>query len=106
MNRAVVFLFIGCASIAQAKTLHVSPQALSSVAADQQFRTIQAAADIVSAGDIVLIHSGVYRESVVVKKNGTRSQQIWFEAAPESNVVVTGLDPITEWRKEEGGANV
>jgi len=82
---------------AGASTWHVSPQPLSSVPADQQFRTIQAAANAVSPGDTVLIHSGVYRETVVVKKNGTQQQPIRFEAAPASNVIVTGLDRITDW---------
>ena len=84
------------------KTVHVSPQALSDVPPNQQFRTIQAAAKIADAGDQVIIHSGVYREAVVVEKSGTADQPIRFEAAVDANVVVTGLDPLTNWRKEAG----
>ena len=99
----VLILF---ASTLYGSTWHVSPQALASVPANQQFRTIQEAANLVSAGDIVLIHSGVYRETVVVKKNGTQPQPIRFEAAPASNVIVTGLDQITDWHKEIGSDNI
>src|SRR5205823_4461376 len=40
------------------------------------------------------------------EKSGTREKPIRFEAAPESNVVVTGLDRLTDWRKENGSDNV
>ena len=45
---------------------HVSPAPLPAVAADAQFRTIGDAAKRVGPGDLVLIHTGVYRESVNV----------------------------------------
>lgn len=80
---------------------HVSPAQLLTVSARQQFRTIHDAASHASAGDVVLIHCGVYRETVVVQRNGKRARPINFEAAHGANVVVTGLDRLTKWRKEE-----
>ena len=80
----------------------MSPQRLSSVPPNHQFRTIQAAAKKVAAGDIVVIHSGVYRETVIIEKSGTRGKPIRFEAAPGANVVVTGLDRFSKWHKEDG----
>ena len=56
------------AATVDAGTWHVSPQSLPSLTADQQFRTIHEAAATASAGDIVLIHSGLYREAVVIEK--------------------------------------
>lgn len=93
-------LSICCASIAQAETWHVAPQALSSIPPDRQFRTIQGAAKIASAGDLVVIHSGVYRETVLIEKSGTREKPIRFQAGPNANVVVTGLDQLNDWHKE------
>ena len=87
-------------SVICAATLHVAPQPLSGIPDNQQFRTIQDAANVISAGDIVLIHSGVYRETVVIKKNGTRERPIRFEAASGSNVIVTGLDQLPDWHKQ------
>ena len=88
------------ASVICAATLHVAPQPLSGIPDNQQFRTIQDAANVISAGDLVLIHAGVYRETVVIEKNGTRERPIRFEAASVSNVIVTGLDQLPDWHKE------
>jgi parallel beta helix pectate lyase-like protein len=81
---------------------HVSPKPLPSVSRSDQFRTIQEAANKVRPGDTVLIGSGVYRETVVIEKSGTREKPIRFEAVPGANVVVTGLDPLGKWHKEDG----
>jgi parallel beta-helix repeat protein len=98
----LVFLLTFCASIgiAQATTWHVSPKLLPSISRSHQFRRIQDAAKIVSPGDSVVIHSGVYRESVAIEKSGTREKPIRFQAAPGAKVVVTGLDRLSKWRKE------
>jgi hypothetical protein len=82
------------------RTLHVSPQPLPNIAADQQFRTISEAAAAVGAGDTVEIHDGLYRESVVVSKSGTRQRPITFQAAAGAHVVVTGADRLLDWTKE------
>ena len=85
---------------------HVSPATLPAVAAASQFRTIGEAAKRVGPGDVVLIHTGVYRESVSVSTSGTPARPIRFEAAPAANVVVTGADRVTGWQKEPGPDNV
>ena len=85
---------------------HVSPAPLPSVAASSQFRTIGEAAKQVHPGDVVLIHTGVYRESVSVTTSGTPARPIRFEAAPAATVLVTGADPVSGWQKEPGADNV
>ena len=85
---------------------HVSTAPLPSVPAGWQFRTIQAAAKIAAPGDTVVIHTGVYRESVAVSRSGTAAQPIRFEAAPAANVTVTGADRLTGWRREPGSDNI
>ena len=82
------------------RVLHVSPQPLASISSKRQFTTIGAAAEAVEPGDRVCIHAGVYRESVVIEKSGTRERPIRFEAEPAARVIVTGADALSSWRKE------
>ena len=104
---ALVFVgLLGFSPAVRATTYHVAPQPLGSVAGELQFRTIGEAAKKVTAGDVVLIHSGLYRERVVVEASGTQALPIRFEAAPGASVVVTGADVLSDWRKEaETGAD-
>lgn len=46
------------------------------------------------AGDTVLIHSGVYRESVAVTVSGEPGRPITFAAAPQERVVVKGSEIV------------
>jgi hypothetical protein len=93
----------GATPTATGRTLHVSPNPLSRVPSGRQFRTIGEAARSVQPGDTVILHSGTYRETVVVEKSGTRERPIRFEAAPGANVVITGADRLLDWTKESGG---
>lgn len=102
----VCCVFVFFVSTVHGSTWHVSPQPLAAVPTNEQFRTIKDAAKVISPGDTVLIHSGVYREAVVIEKSGTPQQPIRFEAAPASDVIITGLDPLTDWHKENDGQNV
>lgn len=92
----------------RAATLHVALGVLPAIPATQQFRSIGEATQKVAAGDVVLIHSGTYRESIVIEKSGTRAQPIRFQAAPAASVIVTGADRLMQWRREEntGGENI
>ncbi|NSW56173.1 MAG: right-handed parallel beta-helix repeat-containing protein [Armatimonadetes bacterium] len=64
-------------------------------------KTISAAAALAEPGATVYIRSGIYRERVLIEKNGTADAPIRFEASPAANVIVTGADAITELRHEE-----
>jgi hypothetical protein len=93
-------LWARAASAQAGRTLHVSPQPLPSIHDAMEFRTIGDAARTVRAGDVVLIHSGTYRESVKVEASGTAGQPIRFQAAPAANVIVTGADRLLDWKAE------
>src|SRR5690606_23798484 len=54
------------------------------------FRTINHAAQVAKAGDVVTIRSGTYYESVSVKNAGTKERPIIFQAASRGAVVLTG----------------
>ena len=56
----------------------------------EPLQTIGRAAALVQPGDLVRIHSGVYREKVMIAQSGTKEQPIRFEAAPGATVVITG----------------
>ena len=69
--------------------------------AERPWKSIRRAADVVRAGDTVLIRDGTYRETVVVKASGSVQQPITFAAAPGVHVVMTGTDRLTGWRRAE-----
>jgi hypothetical protein len=73
---------------------------------DRPFKTIGAAAKLVKPGDTVLIGTGVYREFVKIETSGTAAAPITFRAAPMARVELTGADQITDWRREEGTAEI
>ena len=116
MNRCIsrvvlrAFSFLGAAyglapgalCLTPGRIFHVSPTPLPTVTGGRQFRTIGEAAQAVAPGDTVLIHTGVYREGISVGTSGTAARPIRFESAPAANVVVTGADRLTGWRKEPG----
>jgi hypothetical protein len=88
MNHTIfVLAALLLAPSAQARTLVVNPAlpgaSDASVGSETQpLKTISRAAQLVQTGDVVRIHSGVYRESVAIKQSGTKEQPIRFEAAP------------------------
>ncbi|QHW30331.1 hypothetical protein GZH47_05385 [Paenibacillus rhizovicinus] len=63
--------------------------------AAEPFLTIQKAADILLPGETVIIHEGVYAESVRPKYNGTADHPITFKTADGEKVVISGADRIT-----------
>ena len=94
------------APAAGARTWHVAPKELAGTPADAQLRTLAEAAQKAEPGDVVLIHDGIYRESVTVEKNGTAEKPITFQAAPGEHVVITGADRLKDLKKEGGEGNI
>lgn len=74
--------------------------------AGKPLKTIGAAVKLVKPGDTVVIETGVYRESVKIETGGTAAAPITFQAAPMAQVTVTGAEPIADWTREEGAANI
>ncbi|MHC4324634.1 MAG: hypothetical protein ACYSUX_10215, partial [Planctomycetota bacterium] len=87
---------------ADGKTWHVSGKTLTGIERQQQVRTISRAAVLAGPGDTVIIHSGIYREAVVIEKSGKPDNPITFEAAAGAWVVMTGADRISEWTGIKG----
>lgn len=73
---------------------------------DRPFRTINKAISIIEAGDLIVVHGGIYRESIKLPK-GNPSAPISIQAAPKQdggceNVIINGADIISDWKPYEG----
>ncbi|MBP5509319.1 MAG: DUF1565 domain-containing protein, partial [Kiritimatiellae bacterium] len=71
--------------------------------AAKPWRTIQRAADVAAAGDVVTICGGTYREWVKPANAGREGAPIVYQAAKGEKVVVTGADPVTGWTRRPDG---
>lgn len=61
---------------------------------DQPWQTIQRAADTLTAGDIVYIRAGTYRERIIPKNSGSPGSEITYAAYPGETATIDG-DGIT-----------
>ena len=89
---------------ALATTYYVSPSGKDTQPGSQAkpFRTIQHAADVMRPGDICLIRSGLYAETVRPKVSGTAIAPVIFRACEGETVTISGADPITGWKRDHG----
>ncbi len=97
---SVLSLFL-CLNIS-AKEYHVKKNGsdLNSGTLEEPFLTIQAAANIAKAGDVVTVHKGVYRERVDPRNGGANElQRIIYQAAEGENVVIKGSEIVSDWEK-------
>ncbi|NOZ20136.1 MAG: right-handed parallel beta-helix repeat-containing protein [Planctomycetes bacterium] len=69
---------------------------------EQPWKTISKAAKTMGAGDKVIVHKGVYREWVCPKNSGKEGAPITYEAAKGEEVILTGADIFTDWKRVEG----
>jgi parallel beta-helix repeat protein len=95
-------------AFAPLRTLYVAPNgsdANDGTAPARAVKTIQRAADLARAGDLVSIAAGVYRESVRVAASGTAAQPIVFRGA--AGAVLDGADAAiaagAAWNDAGGG---
>lgn len=61
------------------------------------FRTIQRAANVAQAGDVVEIRAGTYRENVIPTSSGTAGNPIIFRAYGSEVVNLRGTELLTGW---------
>ena len=65
------------------------------------FRTIQKAASVAKAGDVVYVRAGTYRETVKPARSGTASAPITFQPYKSEVVTVSGADVVAGWAKHK-----
>jgi len=64
------------------------------------FKTIMAAANVATPGDVITVHAGVYREQITPPRGGNSDQErIVYQAAPGEKVEIKGSEVITDWLK-------
>jgi hypothetical protein len=98
----VLMLGLFLCATTNGKTWHVSGETLAGIGQQEQVRTIGRAAALVEPGDTVIIHSSLYRESVVIEKSGKPDNPIAFKSAAGAGVIMTGADRISEWSELPG----
>ena len=66
------------------------------------FKTIQMAAKIAVAGDVITVHKGIYREWINPTNGGTSDiNRIVYQAAPGEKVEIKGSEIIKGWKRAE-----
>lgn len=71
--------------------------------AESTFLTIQAAANVAQAGDIITVHEGVYREWIKPPRGGESDEKrIIYQAAENEKVEIKGSEIINNWEKFSG----
>jgi alpha-N-arabinofuranosidase len=89
----------------QSRTFYVTPQGSDANRGTktEPFRTIQHAADVAQAGDVIVVRGGIYRERVSPPRGGTSdAKRIVYEAAPGEKVVITGAEEVKHWARVKG----
>jgi len=65
---------------------------------DKPFLTINKAAQVAQAGDVVIVHEGIYREWVKPKNKGlSDKRRITYKAADGERVVIKGSEQVSNW---------
>ena len=70
---------------------------------EKPLRTISAAAQLAQPGDIITVHSGVYRESVQPPRGGdSEDKRITYQSAAGEKAEIKGSEIIRNWEKVQG----
>jgi parallel beta-helix repeat protein len=108
MLRLLLMLVCGWVSpSALAATYHVAPwvNAADDVnpgTPGRPWKTLARAGRSLKPGDALLLHGGVYRETLTLPTSGTAAAPITLRAADGEQPVITGADEMREWRRVEG----
>src|SRR6478609_8053173 len=100
----VAYLVALCAA-AHAAEFHIATSGTDSNPGTQAapFRTIQRAANVAQAGDVITVHQGIYRERVNPPRGGeSDTKRIVYQAAPGEAVEIRGSEVVKNWVKVEG----
>ena len=69
---------------------------------ERPLRTIQAAVEMMTKGDVCIVHTGIYRENIKISKSGEATHPIIIKAAEGEKPVISGLDVINlSWKSTE-----
>ena len=101
------FTTLFLAQTTTAAELHVAPSGndANSGTETEPLATIQAGVNKLQPGDTLLIHGGVYRETVTFPPAARRRSRS-RSGRPGEKVVITGCDPITGWTLHDAAKNI
>ena len=93
MSTIFLSLFLAC----YGKQYYVSPSGndRNQGTESEPFQTIQKAADVMCPGDVCVIGSGRYSETIRPARSGEPDKPICFRAAPGAEVVLDGTEPVS-----------
>lgn len=101
LSNLLLFIFMSC-SLLQAKDYHVSKNGndTNNGSKESPFKTINKAANVAQAGDVITVHEGVYRERVNPSRGGSSmNNPIVYQAATNEKVQIKGSEIIKGWEK-------
>jgi len=92
-------LMLTIAGSSWSKEIHVSVLASTSGDGSEAFPypTIQAAATVAKAGDEIIIHAGIYCETVTPANSGTTNARITYKVYNNDRVIIDATNQITNW---------
>ncbi len=105
-NLKLLVFFLLFAGNVIAKEYHVSVNGndTNDGSAPKPFRTINYAAQLTVAGDVITVHAGTYRERIDPARGGESDvKRIIYRAASGEKVEIKGSEVITGWKKEKNG---
>ena len=92
-------------SVLAARTIYVAKNGNDANAGTQTapYLTINKAAQVAQPGDTVVVHSGLYRETVKPARGGTsESTRITYTNAGDGEVTIKGSEEINTWARSSG----
>ncbi len=96
-------LFLGLNLTARDYHVSIRGNDGSNGTAARPFRTISKAASVAVAGDVIIVHGGIYREWVRPLRGGmSDDQRIIYRAAPGEKAVIKGSEVIRGWKRFQG----
>jgi Right handed beta helix region len=65
------------------------------------WKSLSRAVEHLKPGDTVIVHSGVYRETVLLSASGTAGAPITLRAADGEQPVISGADEVRDWTRAD-----
>jgi len=90
---------------AQSRDIFVSPNGNDSNTGtlEKPLATLAKATAVVAPGDTCFLRQGVYREVLRPGRSGEAGKEITFAAYQDEVAVLSGADPVTDWKDEGDG---
>ena len=102
----LLILFVLISFVLPAKEYHISVNGSDKNDGSdlKPFKTINFAAQLAVAGDVITVHAGTYREWINPARGGeSDAKRIVYRASKGEKVEIKGSEIITDWKREKNG---